>query len=253
MTPKPLNRPFVGISIAKDDYGKVAGLLPTPTYKDRRYSHDSEWIHFVYVVDTFHGSSKEYKQLSDIKLGMAKTIFVPVGFLDFFYIHDDTEVNPITYTLTELSRAFRCEYLIYPKILFPHSKKELYRHLTLHGKKLRYKKVFTLEAMTAAALMMNRYLPDKMLDKEVHKKALAAYRYIIENPDNFKEKLSRTQRKEAYAKGAIMTNAKQSHKTKAKIAELLKDDTYIKPNGKPNKTALAKALKLHRKTLDKYL
>jgi hypothetical protein len=253
MTPQHLKRPFIGIRLTKDDYNKVERVLPTPSYQDKLYSYNDEKIELIYEIDTFHHSSKEYKYLSDIKLGMMRYIFTPISFIDEFYIHDTTEIHSITYSLLELSNAFQCEYITYPKIFFPHYKKELYRHLILHGKKLRYERVFTKEAMIATALMMNQYLNDKMLDKEVHKTALAAYRYILEHKKNFKQKLSKKQRKEAHRKGATATNKLQRDRTGAKIAELLKDDTYIKPNGKVHKTALSKALNIHRRTLDKYL
>ncbi len=125
--------------------------------------------------------------------------------------------------------------------------------MILHGKKLRYERVFTQEAMIATALMMNKHLTDKMIDKDVHKKALAAYRFIKENKQHFKEKLSKKKLKEAHSKGAAMTNQMQTEKTKERIAALLKDEAFIKPNGKVNKTALANALNVHRKTLDRYL
>lgn len=253
MTPEKLIRPFIGISFTEDDYLKIRGLLPTPTFQDTLVSHDAAWVRYVYVLDDFYSSSKEYKHLSDIKLGMKKLIFTPIGFIDFFYINDQTQINGITYSLLELSNAFKCEYVPYPKIFFPATKKELYRYLILHGKKLRYERVFTQEAMIATALMMNKHLTDKMIDKDVHKKALAAYRFIKENKQHFKEKLSKKKLKEAHSKGAAMTNQMQTEKTKERIAALLKDEAFIKPNGKVNKTALANALNVHRKTLDRYL
>ena len=253
MTPEKLIRPFIGISFTEDDYRKIRGLLPAPTFQDMLVSHDAAWVRYVYELDSFYGSSKEYKHLSDIKLGMKKFFFVPIGFIDFFYFNDNTQINGITYSLMELSNVFKCEYVSYPKIFYPATKKELYRYLILHGKKLRYERVFTKEAMIATALLMNKHLTDKMLDKEVHKKALAAYHFINENKQNFKEKLSKRKLKEAHSKGAAMTNRMQTEKTKERIAELLKDEAFIKPNGKVNKTALANALNLHRKTLDRYL
>jgi hypothetical protein len=216
-------------------------------------SHNTQKIELIYEIDTFHFSSKEYKYLSDIKLGMMRFFFVSISFMDEFYLSDYTEINGVNYSLFELSNAFQCEYITYPKIFFPTVKKELYRHLILHGKKLRHERLFTREAMIATALMMNDHLPQKMIYKEVHKKALGAYQFIMENKENFKEKLSNKELRKAHSKGAVTKNHRQAQKTKERVEELLKDDTYIKPNGKVNKTALAKALDMNRRTLDKYL
>ena len=253
MTPILLNSLYIGITITKENYSKVEGLLPTPSYKDILYSQNNQKIELIYEIDIFHYSSKEYKYLSDIKLGMMRYLFVPISFIDDFYINDTTEISGATYSLTELSNAFKCEYITYPKIFFPSSKKELYRYLLIHGKKLRHKRLFTREAIIATALLMNEHLEDKYIQKEVHKKALGAYQYILENKENFKEKLSKKQLKEAHSKGAAITNRLQTDRTKERIAELLKDDTYFKPNKKVNKTSLAKALNISRPTLDKYL
>lgn len=253
MISQPLNRPFIGISIAKEDYRKVEGLLPKPSYQDILYSHNSIKIELIYEIDTFCYSSKEYKYLSDIKLGMKKFFFVPISFIDDFYILEHTEISGINYSLLELSNAFQCDYITYPKIFFPHSKKELYRHLILHGKKLRHERLFTREAMIATALLMNDHLPNKLIYKEVHKKALGAYQYIMENKENFKEKLSKSQLQKAHSMGGKQRKSTQAQNTKARIEELLKTNEYIKPNGKVNKTALAKALNMYRRILDKFI
>lgn len=253
MTPQPLNRPFIGITISKDDYSKVKGLLPTPSYQDTLYSHVNQKIELIYEIDTFHFSSKEYKFMSDIKIGMKKFFFVPIIFIDDFSLSDNTEISGATYSLIELSNAFKCQYISYPLIHFPSTKKELYKYLVRHGKKLRYQRLFTKEALIATALLMNDYLSDKLIIKEVHKKALGAYKFIIENSENFKEKLTKSQLQKAHSMGGKRRKSTQAQNTIARINELLKTNDYIKPNGKVNKTALAKAMGMNRRTLDKYL
>ncbi|MDM5272499.1 hypothetical protein PGH07_09940 [Sulfurovum sp. zt1-1] len=55
------------------------------------------------------------------------------------------------------------------------------------------------EAIIATALLMNEYLPNKLIYKEVHKKALGVYLYIMENKENFKEKLTKSQLQKAHS------------------------------------------------------
>jgi hypothetical protein len=101
---------------------------------------------------------------------------------------------------------------------------------------------------------MNHRLEDKLSLREVHKKALASYKYIHENIESFPEKLNKTELKEAQRKGAKSTNNKQTEETRERIMNELKGNSdYIKPNGKVNKTSLAKALNLNRRTIERYL
>ena len=253
MTPEPLHRPFIGITISKDDYSKVKGLLPTPSYTDTLYSRYNQKIILIYAIEGYITSPNQYRWTSNIKLGLKKFLFISFEFVDEFHITDTTEVTNSIYAIDELSKAFKAPIIIYPKIMYPSIKQELYKRLCWYGKRLIHQKCFTKEAMTSTALLMNKKLDDKYPDKDLHKKALGAYMWLIENIDGFKVKLDEVQLKEAHSKGATQTNKKQTEETKAKIFELLKDDTYLKPNGKVNKTLLANDLGMFRRSLDKYL
>ena len=253
MTPEPLQRPFIGISMYQDDYSKVKGLLPTPSYTDTLYSYYNQKIILIYTLEGYITSPNQYRWISNIKLGLKDFLFVPFEFEEMFYVTDTTEITNNIYTIDELSKAFKAPLITYPKIMYPSTKQELYRRLCWYGSRLIHQQVFTKEAMTATALLMNKKLDSKFSDKELHKKALGAYMFMLENKDNFKEKLNKKQLKEAHAKGAVMTNATQVSKTKERITELLKSGDFLKPNGKVNKTSLAKAMNVNRRTLDKYI
>ncbi len=136
--------------------------------------------------------------------------------------------------------------------MYPQNKKELYQRLCWYGKRLIHQKVFTKEAITSAALLMNKKLEAKYSDKELHKKALGAYMFIDQNRENFKVKLDEKQLKEAHSKGGRIRKAKQIQKTKEKIEQFLKSGDFLKANGKVNISLLARSLNMNRKTVAKY-
>lgn len=229
------------------------GLLPTPSYIDTLHSYNNKKILLIYALEGDIISHNQYRWISNIKLGFKEFLFVPFKFEEEFCISDTTEITGNIYTIDELSRAFKAPVIIYPKIMYPSTKKDIYRNLCWYGKRLIHQKCFTKEAMTAAALLMNEKLDDKYQNKELHKKVLGAYMFMLENEEDFKKKLTKQQLKEAHSKGGQIRKAQRVQNTQERIDQLLQDDTYIKPNRKVNKTLLAKALNLHRRTLDKYL
>jgi len=253
MNPTLLKRPHVGISLSTDDYAKVKGLLPTPSYSDVLHGQDSHKTILIYEIDGHIKSPKQYKWLSDIKLGLKDFLFVLFEYVEEFFIHGDTVIHGGKYSLLQLHKAFKVEYRHYPSIYYPATKKSLYRHLVIHGKKLRHQQLFTMEAMTSTALMMNTVLKDKMQDRELHKKVKGAYKYILENKENFKEKLTSSELKDAHRRGADTTNKKRTFASETKIFEALATGDYVKVDGTINKTLLANDLNMNRNTIAKYL
>lgn len=253
LIPQPLNRPFIGISLSREDYQKVKKGLPTPSYINPLYSHNTKKTVLIYVIDGYVSSYSQYFWLSSIKLSIQDKIFIPFDFITDYFISDNSTINNVIYPLDELSRAFNTQLIKYiDNIYRPNDKKELYTRLIWHGKKLRYKNILTKESLTGTALFMNRYLTDKLSNRELHNKVTASYEFINKNIDNFPQKLKPKELKEAHQKGAKSTNKKKSDATKERINTALKNSNYIKPNGKINKTKLAKDLHLGRRTLDKY-
>ena len=252
MTPQLLQRHFIGISMIKSDYAKVRGLLPAPSYMDIYHSYQNQSVVLIYVLDGYITSYLQYKWISNIKLGLNDYLCVPFNYEDIFYITDTTDITNCIYTINELSIAFKAKKITYPKIMYPSTKKDLYKHLCWYGKRLIHQKVFTKEGLISTALLMNSKLQEKYNYKETHKKVLGAYSWLVENQDGFSVKLSQSALKQVHAKGAKIKNSNQADKTKRRIKELLKDDRYIKHNGKVNKTRLAKDLNMNRRTMDNY-
>ena len=202
MPTEPLHRPFIGISLYSDDYAKVQNLLPSPSYTDTLHSYYNQKIVLVYAIEGHITSHNQYRWISNIRLGLQKFLCIPFEFEEEFHITDTTEVTNNIYTIDELSKAFKTPLITYPRIMFPATKKDLYRHLCWFGKRLIHQEVFTKEVMISTALLMNSKLKDKYSNKDLHKKVLGAYIFMEQNRDKFSVRLDKKQLEEA---GATVT------------------------------------------------
>jgi len=253
MNPQPLLSPFIGISLYQDDYSKVKGLLPSPSYSDTLHSRHTQKIILIYTIEGYITSSSQYRWISNIKLGLEEYLCVPFEYVEEFSITDSTEVTATLYQVKELSKAFKAPLVIYPKIMYPSTKQEVYKRLCWYGARLIHQKVFTKEVMTATALLMNSKLKDKYSQKDLHKKVLGAYMFIDENRECLSVGLDTKQLQEAHSKGGRIRKDQRVKQTKEKVQQLLKSDDFIKPNGKVNLSLLAKAMNMTRKTVAKYV
>ena len=253
MNPQPLLSPFVGISMHQDDYSKVEGLLPTPSYSDTLHSRHSPKIILIYAIEGYITSYSQYRWISNIRLGLEKYLCVPFDYEEEFSITDSTEVNNVIYTIKELSKAFNAPLITYPKIMYTSIKKELYRHLCWYGQRLMHQKCFTKEALTSAALLMNAKLKDKLSNRDLHRKVLGVCKWIDENKEGFDVGLDEVQLKEAHSKGGLKRKNQRVQDTRERVEELLKTQNFTKPNGKVNLSLLAKAMSMNRKTVAKYI
>ena len=253
MTSQALHRPFIGITLYQEDYHKVQGFLPTPSYRDILYSRDNQKVTLIYAIEGYITSPAQYRWISNIKLGLREYLYVPFAFEETFIITDTTEINHTVYEIKALSKAFKAPLIHYPKIMYPSTKQELYRRLCWYGQRLIHQHCFTHEIMTATALLMNAKLKEKYSTKELHKKALGACMWIEEHREGFTIGLDEVALKKAHSKGGQKRRAQRVQQTKEKIQQCIKSGDYIKPNGKVNISSLAKALNMTRKTIAKYV
>ncbi len=248
-----LTQNYIAIGIKDEHLSKVSKLLPTPTHTDWITGRDYYKHIFVYVLDGYITSHNQYRWISNIKLGIKAFIFVPFDFIDDLRISSHADITHSVYTINELSRAFKAQIIYYPKIMYPPTKKHLYRHLCWYGKRLIHQQVFTHEALISGALLMNKKLTDKYSNKDLHKQVLGAYIWLVENIDGFKVGLSGDELKQAHSKGQQITKAIQRERTKHLIDEAIATGNYNKPNGKVNQSQLANDLGLNRSTIIRHL
>jgi len=226
MTPEPLRHPYIGITLYKDDYAKVKGLLPTPSYRSILSTYHNQKIVLIYAIEGYITSPHQYRWISNIKLGLKEYLCVSFEYEEDYHITSDTYISTTLYTIEELSKAFKAPLIDYPKIMYPSIKKEIYRNLCWYGKRLVHQKCFTLEAMIATALFMNKQLDDKYQHKELHKKALGAYIFIDENKEAYSVRLDEVQLKKAHSKGGQLRREQRVQETKDRIKQLLKHRKY---------------------------
>ncbi len=252
-TSKPLNRSYIGIVLHEDDYQKIKALLPTPSYIDIIYSSSYRKVALIYQIEGHITSYKQYRWISNIKLGLQDFIFVKFDYVKDYCITDSSIINNCTYTISELSKAFKAPLIDYPKIMYASNKKEIYQRLCWYGKRLVHQKCFTKEAMISAGLLMNKVLEDSFSSKDLYKKSIGAYEYINEYRDDMKVKLSADDLKEAYSRGGKVRKTNQAIKTKELIGNAVKTGLYYKKNGTVNAAKLAKDINMSRKTVVKYV
>lgn len=245
--PIKLNSAFLALQMAKNDYKKVSGLLPTSSHINELKSITLTYLNIIYQLDRSVSTSKQFYWLSTIKTAWQKHIFVPFQFVDEVYISEHTQSMGVVYSLDELSKVFQSEFINYPNVYYPSTKKEVYKRLVWYGMRLRRKNLLNIEIMNATALKMNEALKDKLSYRETLKKSLGAYLYVLGNiskplhPNEVKErlrdggKLRGLQKKDEHAQNV------------QRVKECL--SLHVKANKKPNITELAKVLQLSRKTV----
>ncbi len=255
-----VTKPFIGMLMQKDDFNKVINLLPTPTYITHRTSIYESKILIVYELKYHLTSPKSYKWFSDIKINFKKHTLVDFELIDSeFYVNDNTICNGAIYTLNELSKVYvNTNFIKYPSILFPQSPKELYQKLSWYGAKLYYYEKLNKDILMSVALQMNNVFNsnEKLQYKELFKKVIQVYEFIIENQDNYKKKLTPNNLKKSLQKGGQIRANQNKEKAKANeknIKELLKDPNFKKQSGKPKINEIAISLNLNRKTVSRVI
>jgi hypothetical protein len=243
--PIKLNSAFLALQMAKNDYKKVSGQLPTPTHLNELTN--ANYVIIIYQMDRSITTSKQFYWLSTIKTAWQKNIFTPFQFIDEAYISEHTQSSGIIYGLYELSKVFQVNFVNYPKAYYPCTKKEVYKHLIWYGMRLQRKGLLNREIMNATAIRMNDKLKDGYSYRELLKKASGAYRYILENVS---KPLHVNEVKERLKDGGKL-RGKQKQDEHAQNVQRVKEclSLHVKPNGKVNITGLAKVLQLHRTTV----
>lgn len=249
--PMKLQSAFIALHMAKNDFVKVSGLLPTPSHSSTLQGRNGENVILVYSINQNISTAKQFSWLSTIKRAWQESLVVPVTFTDEVYLNQLTQSTGIIYSLLELAQFFKTEFITFPALYYPSTKKELYRRLVWYASRLNSKGLLERDLMNAAALKMNDKLQDKYSYKEVLKKASTAYHYIKENA---KQKLNKNEVTMKLKKGGEIRGS-QKREEHAQNIQRVKETLplHVKVNGKVNVTALADALQLNRKTIQRIM
>ena len=246
-----LKSAFIALQMAKNDLLKVSGYLPTPSHTISLNGLYNQSVIIVYELDRNITTAKQFQWLSEIKRTWQKNIIVPFTFCDEVYLNDTTQSNGILYSLMELSKLFKAEFVKYPTIYYPSNKKELYRRLVWYAMRLNSKELLQRDLMNATALRMNDKLKEKYSYKETLKKASGAYYYIKENANPRLTNKEVTERLKDGGKIRGSQRKDEHAQNIQRVKEVL--PLHVKPSGKANVTALADALQLNRKTIQRII
>ena len=244
----------ISLQFLSDDYSKIAYLLPVPTYR-RTLSKTNHQGYVIITYELIHAvtSENQFRWTANIKQSMKEHIKVEFEFVEYVAIKNQDNSN-IKFTLQELQQYFKAVETVYPQIFLPSNKKELYQRLCIYASKLYYHKIFYLEMIMFASIKMNKILDNPYSYKELLSKSKNAYDLVVKS--DAKQKLSPKELILAHKKGgkkrAEQMKIKQQNNLE-QIKELLKDEAFIKANGKPNITVIADKLKLNRRTVERIL
>ncbi|MDD2385025.1 MAG: hypothetical protein PHN18_12600 [Sulfurospirillaceae bacterium] len=249
--PIKLNSAFLALQMAKNDYSKVSGQLPTPSHTITLNGLHTQNVIIVYLLDKNITTAKQFLWISTIKRTWQRNLIIPLNFIDEVHINRLTQSTGIIYSLYELSQLFKAEFVKYPTIYYPSNKKELYQRLVWYAMRLHSKGLLERDLMNATALRMNDKLKDGYSYRETLKKASIAYYYIKENA---KPRLTKDEVVQRLKDGGKI-RGKQRKDEHAQNVQRVKEalPLHVKPSGKVNVTSLADALNLNRKTIQRIM
>jgi len=247
--PLLLQSAFIGLRMPLDSYKKVEGKLPTPSYENILISSSGEKeIIVIYEIEHHLKTSKQYQWLSDIKIHLKRNLFIDFDFVTEFYINEYSTCRGVKYSLDELSKVFKGDFIKYPKPMYPATKKELYQRLVWYATRLKDKELLTLEAIYAVALKFNQTIGNEYQQKELFKKSYKAYSFIMAHHERkTKQEVMLIKKKNGAKRGQQRTQERQ------RLIEQIKKliPQHLKPNGRPNLSAIAKVLNVRRETVSR--
>jgi len=205
----------LGISFKiKSDFDKSLWSLPPPSATRWLSKMDGTKIlqvlyHFQYMPQSW----TEWQRIASIKIQMQE--LVPQLIFNEYEAPDTVER---VYTISELGKHFS-KFVKFHRPLYPHSKDEYMRSLTLYCQRLYYERQFHYEAIVAMALHFNSTCELGYSHREVMKKAKSM---LMLNTDRWKVKLNKDELQKAHSKGGLIAVSKKREKFRTKRDEALK-------------------------------
>lgn len=220
--------------------------FPNPTAKVRFQNRTglSDHVCIYYLFDYAPQSSKELQRIAGIKEQMAEQL--PLEFIEDMDISIEAEETGQIWKVNELGQYFS-KYIEFPNPLYPQSKHEFMRNLTLYAQRLHYQQRLYFESMLAIAIHFNEYMKESYSRKDLQRKASSIMQL---DRSGWKQRLNEKDLQEAHRKGG-KTRGKQiseeAYFRSEMIQALLPD--YQKENGKYDVSALAEYTKLSKRTI----
>ena len=175
-------------------------VLPPPSSKRRLTSKNGDVIMIFYHFQYAPQSPREWQRAAGIKEQIKQRV-KSVKFNEY----EPTEMEGHTYTVSSLGKHFKA-FVKFPQPQFPSGQKEAYKMLCRHAKRLHYEGKLYLEQLIYVSMRFNAVEGNKEGPRQTFKRAISAYRFALENKDEWKVKLSEDALVLAHTKGASITN-----------------------------------------------
>ena len=201
-----------GISLRiVSDFDRALWSLPPPSAKRWLSRIDgTKILQVLYHFEHNPQSWREWQRIAAIKIQMQQ-IMPHIEFTEYELIEGIERV----YRVTELGQHFP-KFIKFHKPLYPSSKDEFMRSLTIYAQRLHYEEQLHYEAVLAMALHFNSKGGYGYSFRELNRKARAVMEL---NRSKWRVKLKSDELKEAHVKGANTTNEIKRKKSNAKRDE----------------------------------
>ncbi len=197
----------ISFNIAATYESDLWGLPPPSSTEVVQKWDGTQMINVLYHFQYSPQSWKEWQRVAGIKVQIKNKI-KHVEFQEYELLEVDGKI----YTVSELGKHFR-EFVKFPKPLFP-GKRESYRMLCRHAKRLYYENLLHEEQLIATSIRFNATDPEGVT--QTVKRALSAYKFALDHLNEWKVKLGKVELIAAHRKGAAKTHQLRRDKSASK-------------------------------------
>lgn len=217
--------------------------LPEPSLLRRLSSMDGKTTlnvlyHFQYPPQSW----REWQRVAGIKAQIKKRISCVV-----FCEYETIDFVENVYFISELGSYFTA-FIKFPKPLFPNSKKDVYKKLCVHAKRLHYEGLLHIEQLIATSIRFGVVEENKVDIHQKIKRAMSSYKFALKHKDGWKTKLGK---KERYK--VLSESAKKSAIVRINKAEDQKKLVLALKNGGKSLKDIVEILEISRTTVWRFL
>ena len=178
------------------------------------------FYHFIYNPQSW----REWQRVAAIKSQIKKRV-TQADFTEY----EVTEIQNKVYTVSELGKYFST-FVKFPKPLFPGVKREAYKMLCIHAKRLYYEGLLYEEQLIATSFRFNQ-TEDSEGIRQTIKRAKAAYYFALDHCRDWKTKLNKDDLHKALSEAsnkAAESKRKNSHSAREKVKTMREKGRTLK-------------------------
>jgi len=218
------------------------GLPPPSTIERLSSTNGREVIRVLYHFQYAPQSWNEWQRVASIKVQIKHRIEAII-----FDEYEPKGINGDIYTVSSLGSHFKA-FVRFPKPQYPTGKREAYKMLCRHAKRLYYEGELHLEQLIATSLRFNSIESNSEGISQTIKRAKASYQFALDHCAEWPVKLSADERHKVLSKSALKAAEVKRTNSQGKR----KDAIALKKQGKPL-NEIAEVLDIGRTTLWRWL